>query len=50
MNILLRMTEIVIFASLKPYIGYFWIHFVALGPKNLRIPYLEHLKWYIEVR
>ena len=50
LNILLRNTEIVTFASLRPYIWSFWVSFVALRTQNYRKAYLEHLNWPIEVR
>ena len=36
MNILLAMTEIVILAPLKPYIGPLLVHFLALKIQNFR--------------
>ena len=38
MNILLTITEIVIFAHLIPYILQFWVHFEALKTQNLTLP------------
>ena len=46
MNILLKMTKIMILASLRSYICHFGY---ILRPKELEMGYLEHLKWPIEI-
>ena len=51
MNIFLAITEIMILATLKPYILPLLEHFLTIiKTQNLGMDYLYHLKWPIEVR
>ena len=50
MNILIKITEIVLLASQKPYILPFWVHFLAVETKDLRNGISGTPQMAIEVR